>query len=68
MDGTRDSHSERNKSERERQIPYDIVYIWNLIYDTNEPFYRKKKIMGLENRFVVANGEGEEWDGLGTWG
>ena len=30
------------KSERERQIPYDITYIWNLIYSTNEPFHRKE--------------------------
>ena len=28
-----------SKSERERQIPYDITYIWNLKYDTNEPIY-----------------------------
>ena len=31
-----------SKSERERQIPYDITYIWNLIYGTNEPFPRKE--------------------------
>ena len=30
------------KSERERQIPYDITYIWNLIYNTNESFHRKE--------------------------
>ena len=30
------------KSEKESQIPYDITYIWNLIYGTNEPFYRKE--------------------------
>ena len=24
-----------------RQIPYDIIYIWNLIYSTNELFHRK---------------------------
>ena len=28
------------KSERERQIPYDITYMWNLKYDTNEPIYQ----------------------------
>ena len=28
------------KSERERQILYDITYIWNLKYGTNEPIYR----------------------------
>ena len=25
-----------SKSEREKQIPYDITYMWNLKYDTNE--------------------------------
>ena len=28
-----------SKSERERQIIYDITYIWNLKYDTNELIY-----------------------------
>ena len=27
------------KSDRERQIPYDITYVWNLKYGTNEPIY-----------------------------
>jgi len=26
--------------ERERQIPYDITYMWNLNYGTNEPIYK----------------------------
>ena len=26
----------RSKSEKERQIPYDIIYMWNLKYDTND--------------------------------
>ena len=42
MDGTRDSHTKWSKSERERQIPYDITCIYNLIYGTNEPFHRKE--------------------------
>ena len=29
-----------NKSERERQIPYDITYMWNLKHGTNEPIYK----------------------------
>ena len=24
---------------RKRQIPYDITYMWNLKYDTDEPIY-----------------------------
>ena len=30
--GIRDPHPERSKAERERQIPFDINFIWNLIY------------------------------------
>ena len=40
MDGLRDYHTKRTKSEKERQIPYDITYIWNLKYDTNEHIYK----------------------------
>ena len=31
-----------SKSERERQMPFDITYIWNLTYGTNEPFHGKE--------------------------
>ena len=37
-----ETHTEWNESERERQIPYDITYNWNLIYSTNEHFHRKE--------------------------
>ena len=40
MDGTRDSHTEWNKSERERQIPYYTTYMWNLKYGTSEPIHK----------------------------
>ena len=40
MDGPRDYHTKRSKSERERQIPYDITYMWNIKYDTNELIYK----------------------------
>ena len=39
MDATRDYHTKWSKSERERQIPYDITYMWNLKYNTNEPIF-----------------------------
>ena len=39
MDGPTDYHTKWSKSERERQIPYDITYMWNLKYDTNELIY-----------------------------
>ena len=34
METTKDSHT---KSKRERQIPYNITYMWNLNYGTKEP-------------------------------
>ena len=40
MGATRDYYTKWSKSERERQIPYDITYMWNLKYDTNEPTYK----------------------------
>ena len=30
MNGPRDCHTEWSKSDTERQISYDIAYIWNL--------------------------------------
>ena len=39
MDGPRDYHTKRSKSERERHILYDITYMWNLKNDTNELIY-----------------------------
>ena len=39
MDEPRDDHTEPSKSEGERQTPDDIIYMWNLKYDTNEPIY-----------------------------
>ena len=39
MDGPRDYHTKWSKSDRERQI-YDITYMWNLKYDTNELVYK----------------------------
>ena len=32
-------YTKQSKLERERQIPYDITYMWNLKYDTNEHIY-----------------------------
>ena len=32
MDGPRDYHTKGSKSKREKQIPYDIIYMRNLKY------------------------------------
>ena len=36
MDGPRDYHNKWSKSDKDRQILYDIIYMRNLKYDTNE--------------------------------
>ena len=41
MDGPRECHTEWSKSATERQISYDIAYVWNLKKnDTNELIYK----------------------------
>ena len=53
MDEPRDYHTDRSKSERERQIPYDITYMWNLKYDTNEYIYETERLTDIGNGLVV---------------
>ena len=64
MDGPRDDHTEWSKSDRERQLPYDITYMWNLKYDMN--LSTKQKQTHKENRLVVAKREdswgGKDWE------
>ena len=40
MDGPRDCHTEWNNSDPERQISYDITYMWNFKKGTNELVYK----------------------------
>ena len=66
MDGPRDYHTKWNKAEGERQILYDITYIYNLKYDTNERIYETETDSQRENKLVVAKGGGgREW--LRVW-
>ena len=55
--------------QEKRQIPYDITYIWNLIYGTNEPIYRKERNSQTWRRDLwLPRGREREWDGLRDWG
>ena len=62
LDGTRDAHSKGHPPERE--IPYDITCIWNLIYGTNKSFHRKET-HGLGEQTCGCRGEaggsGVDW-------
>ena len=37
---SRDNHAKWSKSEKERQISYDIIHLWNLNNDINEFIYQ----------------------------
>ena len=39
MDGPRDYYTKRSKSEKERQVSYDMLNMWSLKYDTEEFIY-----------------------------
>ena len=56
------------KSERERQISYDIIYTWNLKYDTKESIYKTETDSQTQRTDLqVPKGRGQERDGLGIW-
>ena len=69
MDATRDYHTKWSKSER--QIPYDITYMWNLKYGTGLPWWRS----GWESACQCRGHGFEPWSGkiphaaerLGPW-
>jgi len=39
MNGSKDNHTKLSKPGKEKQIPYDITYMWNPKYGTNELIY-----------------------------
>ena len=67
MDTTRDYHTKQSKTERERPIPSDITYMWNLKIQYKSTYLQNKtRLTDIENRLVVAKGEGgkggKEWE------
>ena len=57
------------KSEKERQIPYDIIYMRNLKCGTNKPIYRAETDSQTWRTDLWLSREmGSEWDGLGLRG
>ena len=57
MDAARDSHTDLSKSQRERQIPYDITYTWNLKYGKNKPIYKTETGHGHGKKTFVCQGK-----------
>ena len=63
MDEPRDDHAKWSRSERERQIPYDITYMWNLKYDTNERIYETKNSHKYREQTCGCQGGGVVGEG-----
>ena len=65
MDGPRDYHTNWRKSDRERQILYDITYMWNLKNNTNESIYKTDSQTWKTNLWLPK----EKWRERGiNWG
>jgi len=44
------------KSDRERQILYEIIYMWNLKNKTTSEYSKKNRFTDIENKLVVTSG------------
>ena len=61
MDGPRDYCTKWNKSERERQILYDVIYLWNLKNNTNESTHKNQnRPTNIENKLMFTKRESSE--------
>ena len=66
MDEPRDHHTKQSKLERERQIPYDITYMWDLKCNTNKCIHETESDPQIQVRGVwLPRGGGEKDWGLG---
>ena len=57
MDGPRDYHTKESKSDRERQISYDITYTWTLKKKWYKWTYLQNRPTDIENKLMVTKGE-----------
>ena len=51
-------------SQTEKDMPYDITYMWNL--KNNTTVQNRNRLTDVENKLVVTKGE-RRWDKLGVW-
>ena len=67
MGGPRDYHTEWGKLNKERQISYDITYMWNLKEKRYKWIYLQNRYRPTdkENKLMVTKGEGARRDKLG---
>ena len=60
MDGSREYHTKWSKSAKERQILYDITYMYNLKCNTKEIILKNRnRLTDIEDKLMVTKGERE---------
>ena len=58
VDEPRDDHTKWRKSDRERQIPHDTTYMWDLKYNTNELTFKTETDSQTQRTDLAVKGEG----------
>ena len=66
-DGKQDSHTEGNKSESERHLPWQTPLIWSLTMGTHVAF-QMKDLQEQQTRLLVTEWRGMVWEDLGFVG
>ena len=68
MDGPRDYHTKGSKSGRERQLSYDITFLWNLKKMIQMNLFTKQKQTYRHRKQAYGYQRGK-WgrDKLGVW-
>ena len=62
MDGPRDYHTKWSQSDRERQISYDISYMWNIKkYHKWTYLQNRNRVTDVENKLMVTKGKSAGW-------
>ena len=68
MDGPRDDHTKWNQSDRQKQIPYDIIYMWtqrmiqmNLFTNQKQTYRLWKQTYGYQRGKVEGRDKLEVW-------
>ena len=66
MDASRDSHT---SEVRERQVLYDMTYMWNIKYGTNVLISKTETdSQTWREELWLPRGMGRQWEGLGVLG
>ena len=65
MDATRDYHTKWRKPDREKEVSYTIIYMWNL-KKWYKCTYLQNRNRNLENKCTI-NKRVREKDKLGVW-